>query len=131
MARKRRTDQEHELAVSDEAAVYIADALMQLALHFENTHYAQIRRHHEANATDPDISSANRRHAIRAERLSALPSSVRFLCSTAPQALPPPRPRIAAAVARRRRQGRPARKAWPLLARLKAEPLRRRARRHA
>jgi hypothetical protein len=52
MARKRRTEQEHELAVSDEAAVYIADALMQLALHFENTHYAQIRRHHEANATD-------------------------------------------------------------------------------
>jgi hypothetical protein len=58
MARKRRTEQEHEheLAVSDEAAAYIADALMQLALDFENTHYAQIRRHHEANATDPDVN---------------------------------------------------------------------------
>ena len=55
MPRKRRTEQEHELAVSDEAAAYIADALMQLALDFENTHYAQIRRHYEAIALDePD-----------------------------------------------------------------------------
>ena len=46
MARKRRTEQEHQIAVSDEAAAYIADALMQLALEFENTHYSQIRRHH-------------------------------------------------------------------------------------
>jgi hypothetical protein len=53
MARKRRTEQEHELAVSDEAAAYIADALMQLALEFENTHYAQIRRHHQAIAPEP------------------------------------------------------------------------------
>jgi hypothetical protein len=54
MARKRRTEQEHELAVSDEAAAYIANALMQLALEFENTHYAQIRRHHQATAPEPD-----------------------------------------------------------------------------
>lgn len=53
MARKRRTEQEHELTVSDEAAAYIADALMQLALEFENTHYAQIRRHHQAIAPEP------------------------------------------------------------------------------
>jgi hypothetical protein len=57
MARRRRTEQEHELAVSDEAAAYIADALMQLALDFENTHYAQIRRHHQANVTDPDMDA--------------------------------------------------------------------------
>jgi hypothetical protein len=50
MARKRRTEQEHQLTVSDEAAAYIADALMQLALEFENAHYAQIRRHYEAIA---------------------------------------------------------------------------------
>jgi hypothetical protein len=50
MARKRRTEQQHQLSVSDEAAAYIADALMQLALEFENTHYAQIRRHYEAIA---------------------------------------------------------------------------------
>jgi hypothetical protein len=31
MARKHRTEQEHQLALSDEAAAYIADALMQLA----------------------------------------------------------------------------------------------------
>ena len=57
MARKRRTGQEHELAVSDEAAAYIADALMQLALDFENTHYAQIRRHHQAIAPEPDVDA--------------------------------------------------------------------------
>ena len=55
MAHKRRTEQEHQLAVSDEAAAYIADALMQLAVEFENSHYAQIRRHYEAIAPDePD-----------------------------------------------------------------------------
>jgi hypothetical protein len=54
MARKRHTEQEHELTVSDEAAAYIADALMQLALDFENTHYAQIRRHHQAMTPEPD-----------------------------------------------------------------------------
>ena len=53
MARKRRTEQARQLAVSDEAAAYIADALMQLALEFENTHYAQIRRHHQAIAPEP------------------------------------------------------------------------------
>jgi hypothetical protein len=54
MARKRRTEQEHQLALSDEAAAYFADALMQLALDFENNHYAQIRRHHEAIRSKPD-----------------------------------------------------------------------------
>jgi hypothetical protein len=54
MARKRLTEQEHELAVSDEAAAYIADALMQLALEFENTHYDQIRRHHQAIAPESE-----------------------------------------------------------------------------
>jgi len=37
-----------EYAVSDEAAVYIADALMELALQFESAHFAQIRRHHQS-----------------------------------------------------------------------------------
>jgi hypothetical protein len=56
MARNRRTEQEHQLALSDEAAAYVADALMQLALEFENNHYAQIRRHQQAiaPATDAD-----------------------------------------------------------------------------
>jgi hypothetical protein len=54
MARKRRTEQEHQLALSDEAAAYIADALMQLALEFENNHYTQIRRHYGAIAPEPD-----------------------------------------------------------------------------
>jgi len=34
-----------DYAMSDEAAAYIADALMELALKFESTHYSQIRRH--------------------------------------------------------------------------------------
>jgi hypothetical protein len=57
MARKRRTEQEHQLAVSDEAAAYVADVLMQLALDFENAHYAQIRRHHKAIAPEPDVDA--------------------------------------------------------------------------
>jgi hypothetical protein len=54
MARKRRTEQERQLAVSDEAAAYIADTLMQLALEFEDNHYAQIRRHYQSIAPQPD-----------------------------------------------------------------------------
>jgi hypothetical protein len=57
MARKHRTEQEHQLALSDEAAAYIADALMQLALEFENDHYAQIRRHHQASAPEFDADA--------------------------------------------------------------------------
>jgi hypothetical protein len=38
-----------EYAVSDEAAAYIADALMEIALQFEATHFAQIRRHYRSN----------------------------------------------------------------------------------
>ena len=49
-----RTKAEHQLAISDEAAAYIADALMQLALEFENNHYAQIRRHYQAIAPEPE-----------------------------------------------------------------------------
>ena len=47
VAREPRTEQAHEITVSDEAAAYIADALMQLALEFEANHFSQIRRHYE------------------------------------------------------------------------------------
>jgi hypothetical protein len=57
MARKCRTEQEHQLAVSDEAAAYVADVLMRLALDFENAHYAQIRRHYETIAPEPDADA--------------------------------------------------------------------------
>jgi hypothetical protein len=43
-----------EYAVSDEAAAYIADALMELALSFEATHLAQIRRHYQSIAPNRD-----------------------------------------------------------------------------
>ena len=43
-----------EHAASDEAAAYIAQALMDLALQFEATHFAQIRRHYQAIAPTSD-----------------------------------------------------------------------------
>jgi len=52
MAPEPRTEQAHELAVSDEAAAYIAEALMPLTLDFEANHYAQIRRHYQTIASE-------------------------------------------------------------------------------
>ena len=40
-------------AVSDEAAAYIADALMELALQFEATHFAQIRNYYQSITPTP------------------------------------------------------------------------------
>jgi hypothetical protein len=45
---RKRPGKSPEYAVSDEAAAYIADALMELALQFEATHFAQIRRHYQS-----------------------------------------------------------------------------------
>ena len=43
-----------EYAVSDEAAAYIADALMEIALQFEASHFAQIRRHYQSITPERD-----------------------------------------------------------------------------
>ena len=43
-----------EYAVSDAAAAYIADIVMQIALQFEATHLAQIRRHCQSLRPEPD-----------------------------------------------------------------------------
>ena len=43
---RKRSAQSPAYVVSDEAAAYIADALMELALQFEATHFAEIRRHY-------------------------------------------------------------------------------------
>ena len=51
MTRKRKA-KSPEYAVSDEAAAYIADALMDLALQFEANHLAQIRRHYQSITLD-------------------------------------------------------------------------------
>ena len=40
--------------VSDEAAAYIADTLMEIALQFEAAHFAQIRRHYGSFRPEPD-----------------------------------------------------------------------------
>jgi hypothetical protein len=45
---RKRSAKSPEYAVSDEAAAYIADALMELALKFEASHFAQIRRHYQS-----------------------------------------------------------------------------------
>ena len=45
---RKRPAKSPEYAASDEAAAYIADALMELALQFEATHFAEIRRHYES-----------------------------------------------------------------------------------
>jgi hypothetical protein len=50
---RRRKAKSPEYAVSDEAAAYIADALMELALQFEATHFAQIRRHYQSITPAP------------------------------------------------------------------------------
>ena len=56
MTRKRPANSP-EYAVSDEAAAYIADALMELALQFEATHFAQIRRHYQSITRKRDDGS--------------------------------------------------------------------------
>ena len=49
---RKRAAQSTEYAVSDEAAAYIADALM--ALQFEASHFAQIRRHYQSITPERD-----------------------------------------------------------------------------
>ena len=57
MTRKRSAKPPPEYAVSDAAAAYIADALMELALKFEASHFAQIRRHHKSIAPERDADA--------------------------------------------------------------------------
>jgi hypothetical protein len=59
MTRKPRA-RPSEYAVSDEAAAYIADALMELALQFEATHFAQIRRHYQSITPTPGAGPRQR-----------------------------------------------------------------------
>jgi hypothetical protein len=47
-------DKSREYAGSDEAAAYIANALMELALQFEAKHLAQIRRHYQSMTPECD-----------------------------------------------------------------------------
>ena len=54
MMTRKRSAKYPEYAFSDEAAAYIADALMELALQFEATHFAQIHRHYQSIVPDRD-----------------------------------------------------------------------------
>lgn len=49
----KRPNPSSEHAASDEAAAYIAQMLMDLALQFETTHFAQIRRHYQSITPTP------------------------------------------------------------------------------
>ena len=57
MTPPKRSNKSSEYAASDEAAAYIAQTLMDLALQFEATHLAQIRRHYQSIAPMPDDDS--------------------------------------------------------------------------
>ncbi|TME25876.1 MAG: hypothetical protein E6I75_27110 [Chloroflexi bacterium] len=69
---RRRKAKSSEYAVSDEAAAYIADALMELALQFEATHFAQIRRHYQSitptRSTVPRQLDLFKKHPARNNR---------------------------------------------------------------
>ena len=54
---RKRPARSSEYDVSDQAAAYIADALMELALQFEATHFAQIRRHYQSITPESDDGS--------------------------------------------------------------------------
>ena len=53
---RKPTARPSDEAVSDEAAAYIADALMEIALQFEATHFAQIRRHYQSITPPPSTA---------------------------------------------------------------------------
>ena len=57
---RKRPARSSEYTVSDEAAAYIADALMELALQFEATHFAQIRRHYDSIVPRRDYDPSQR-----------------------------------------------------------------------
>lgn len=69
---RRRKAKSSEYAVSDEATAYIADALMELALQFEATHFAQIRRHYQSitptRSTVPRQLDLFKKHPARNNR---------------------------------------------------------------
>jgi hypothetical protein len=45
---RKRSAKKHEYFFSDEGAAYVADTLMEIALQFEATHFAQIRRYYQS-----------------------------------------------------------------------------------
>ena len=51
---RKRSAKKHEYFFSDEGAAYIADTLMEIALQFEASHFAQIRRHYETITPERD-----------------------------------------------------------------------------
>jgi hypothetical protein len=67
-----------DYAVSDEAAAYIAEALMELALQFEATHFAEIRRHYQSITPARTTIHAN---SICSKNLPAETASARLRSS--------------------------------------------------
>jgi hypothetical protein len=65
-----------EYAVSNEAAAYIADALMEFALQFEATHFAQIRRHYQCPNVTTALGNSTRSATIRPSERCSLVGSI-------------------------------------------------------
>ena len=72
MMTRKRPAQSPEYAVSDEAAAYIADALMELALQFEATHFAQIRRHAKTQHSPRGNSTCSANIPLQTPQVNAL-----------------------------------------------------------
>src|SRR5271155_1570438 len=103
---RKRAAQSPEYAVSDEAAAYIADALMEIALQFEASHFAQIRRHYETITPERDDDRWQLDLFREHQPFRTLGP---FFGSTRAASILPSRPPNLAAVARRACQG------WPRL----------------
>ncbi len=106
-----RPDKLPEYAVSDEAAAYIADALMELALQFESVHWPDtppppIHRPKERRRSPRSVRQTppfkDQVDAARLPFLSFLPA---FFCSARAASILPSRPRNSAAAAHRACQG--------------------------
>src|SRR5215813_11289660 len=124
---RRRKAKSPEYAVSDEAAAYIADVLMELALQFEATHFSQIRRHYQSIMPAPSTVSRQldlfekhpdrnrrKRNTSQSDPRLLHPPPGPFFGSTRAASILPSRPPNLAAAARRACQG------WP---RLRGHPL--------
>ena len=106
---RKRSAQSPEYTVSDEAAAYIADALMEIALQFEASHFAEIRRHYDSITPLHDYDPWQLDLFSKLRRSDAGLFLRPFFSSTRAASILPSRPPNRTAVARRACQG------WPRL----------------
>jgi hypothetical protein len=118
-AKRKRSAPSPEYAVSNGAATYIADAMMEIALQFEATHFAQIRRHYQSTTPKRDddlgnsICSANIAPSDATASIGIHKWPKPFFGSIRAASILPSRPPNLAAAARRAYQGRPRLRSHP------------------